>query len=74
MKLFDCDDIEEFNEYVGCKIDVDRKKWSLKFAQPVLMQSFDDEFELPTTRYDSPGEPGKILSKVEEGQELSPSI
>ena len=45
LKHFDCDDIGEFTEYVGCKID--RNKHSIKFTQPVLLQSFKDKFELP---------------------------
>ena len=68
MKLFDCDDIGEFKEYVGCKITRDDK--SIKFTQPVLLQSFKDEFELPNRNYETPGEPGKVLTKVIEGTEV----
>ena len=43
MNRFDCVDVEELKEYVGCKIE--RKDDSIRFTQPVLNQSFNDEFE-----------------------------
>jgi hypothetical protein len=39
---FECDDLGELNEYVGCKIARDED--SVKFTQPVLIQSYEDEF------------------------------
>jgi hypothetical protein len=61
MQKLDCEDGGELKEFVGCKIDYDRKHKSLKFTQPVL-QSFADEFaiagsEMPKT----PGVPLKSL-------------
>ena len=38
MHLFECDDIGEFKEYVGCKIE--RTNHTIKFTQPVLQQSY----------------------------------
>jgi hypothetical protein len=51
MERFDCKDCGDIEEYVGCKIQ--RTKNLLKFTQPVLMQSYNDKFELPmkTTRH-----------------------
>jgi hypothetical protein len=49
MERFDCKDCGDIEEYVGCKIV--RTKNSLKFTQPVLMQSYNDEFELPKKSY-----------------------
>jgi hypothetical protein len=47
-------------EYIGCKID--RNKNWMKLTQPVLMQSFEDKFDLSTAKsYITPGEPGKTL-------------
>lgn len=69
-QLFECDDILEFNEYVGCKIDHDKEKGTLKFTQPVLIQSYVDEFNLPNYNYNTPGAAGEVLSKPEEGMEL----
>ena len=73
MKLFDCDDIDEFKEYVGCMIEHDMEKRSLVMTQPVMLQSFEDEFDLPAYDYASPAEPGKVLEEVHEGQELNPN-
>jgi hypothetical protein len=66
-KLFDCDDVGEFEEYVGCKLTIDRKNRCMKFTQPVLVQSFEDEFRLPSYNYKTPGEPHKVLVKCAEG-------
>ena len=52
MKKFLCDDIGEFKEYVGCKME--RNDKTMKSTQPVLLQSYRDEFELPTKEYESP--------------------
>jgi hypothetical protein len=45
---FDCDDLGELNEYVACKID--RNEDYVKFTQPVLIQSYEDDFFLNKTR------------------------
>jgi hypothetical protein len=65
-----CDDVGEMKECIGCKID--RKGGQLKLAQPVLLQSFIDEFDLPNDKsYPStPAEPGLVLMK---GDKLSMS-
>ena len=57
-------------EYIGCKID--RQGGKLKLTQPVLLQSFIDESDLPNDKsYPStPAEPGSILIK---GDKLSMS-
>ena len=43
--LFDCDNVGELKEYVGCKVENSGKR--IKLTQPVLMQSYEDEFDLP---------------------------
>ena len=40
----------------------------MKLTQPVLIQSYVDEFELHGYEYETIGETGKVLSKVEERQ------
>jgi hypothetical protein len=66
---FECDDLGELNEYVGCKIDRDED--SVKFTQPVLIQSYEDEFELNKTRQVfTPEEQGKVLMKCDQGTKL----
>jgi hypothetical protein len=46
MEKMDCEDGGDVVELVGCKIDYDRKKKSMQIIQPVLLQSFEDEFEI----------------------------
>ena len=65
MRIFKCDDVGEFKEYVGCKIT--QVEGMIKITQPVLLQSYEDEFNLPTTNFKTPAEPRKILSQIEEG-------
>ena len=45
--LFDCSDEGEMKEYVGCRIDYSLKKRSRKITQPIIIQSFINEFDLP---------------------------
>jgi hypothetical protein len=61
--LFDCEEIEEISEYVGCKLDYDKTQGKLKITQPVLLQSFHNEFQLPKTerKFKTPVEPGQVL-------------
>ena len=40
--------------------------------QPVMLQSFKEEFDLPTWAPNTPGEPGKNLSKAKESESVSP--
>jgi hypothetical protein len=35
------------DEYVGCKVERDYVEGSIKLTQPVMLQSFADEFDLP---------------------------
>ena len=45
--LFDCDDVGEMKEYVGCKMDRNPEDNSMRITQPVLIQSLEDEFDIP---------------------------
>ena len=70
--VFELDDLGELMEYVGCKVDVDREKRTAKFTQPVMIQSFKDEFGAGKVRRVTPAEPGTMLPKVtDESQALS---
>ena len=42
---FDCDEVGKLNEYVGCKINFNQEEGWIKLTQPVLLQSFEDEFK-----------------------------
>ena len=69
-QLFDCDDVGELKEYVGCKVEWNTEKRSIKFTQPVLLQSYEDEFELPKGTFKTPAEPGKVLEECVENHEI----
>jgi len=43
---FDCDEVGELTEFVGCKLDR-TTDGGLRLTQPVLLQSYVDEFDLP---------------------------
>ena len=47
LRRFDCDDVGEVKEYLGCKVDIDGKNRALRLTQPVILQSFLDEFQFP---------------------------
>ena len=63
QERFDCDDVGEVKEYVGCKIDRNVEEGSMKFTQPVMLQSFKDEFETSEKRPCTPAEAGTVLAK-----------
>ena len=69
-KHFEVDDVGWMDEYVGCKVDVDRQNTTMKITQPVLLQSFHDEFQLPEKTYDTPAEPGQVLNASDESDIL----
>ena len=59
---FDLDKVGELKEYVGCKVEYDKEQGYIKLTQPVLLQSVEDEFELPSQEYNTPAAPGQTLS------------
>lgn len=62
---FKCDDLGSLEEYLGCKIEYNREDGSMKITQPVLLQSFKDEFDLPEGPVPrTPAAPGSILTKT----------
>ena len=63
LKQFECDDVGFPEEYVGCKLNFDKEENSLTFTQPVMIQSFSDEYERKECNNDpvTPMEPGRIL-------------
>ena len=64
------DDIGWINEYVGCKIETNREEKHLRFTQPVLLQSFKDEFELPDKTYQTPAESKQVLQHTDDDELL----
>jgi hypothetical protein len=59
-QFFKLDEVGELNEYVGCKVEYNRDEGWMRMTQPVLIQSFEDEFELPSDgrKILTPAEPG----------------
>ena len=64
---FDCDEAGELTDIVGCKLE--RSTRQLRIMQPVLMQSFADEFNLPEGSAPmTPAEPGLVLMKARDAE------
>lgn len=64
---FDIDDCGPMKEFVGCKIEHDRENGTMKFTQPILIQLFTDEFELPTRSANgTPAAPGSVLKAYDD--------
>ena len=61
MDRFDCDNVGDVMEYVGCKIDRNESDGSMKFTQPVMLQSFGDEFEVSEKKPNTPAEAVTVL-------------
>jgi hypothetical protein len=64
INRFDCDVIGNMDEYVGCKLERNWKGRSLRFTQPVLLQSYNDKFDL--------GEESAPSTPAESGTQLMP--
>ena len=72
MDRFDCDEVGELKEYVGCKIDRNMEEGSIKLTQPVLMQSYSDEFNLPEgAAPNTPAIPGTMMHRSETEEVLN---
>jgi hypothetical protein len=61
-KHFSLDEQGEFVEYIGCKIERSLKDRWMKLTQPVLIQSFSDEFDLPEEKPVLPAKAGEVMS------------
>ena len=71
-KEFDCEDLGALEEYVGCKIDYNKKEGWIRFTQPVLIQSFVDEFGIKADKTPrTPAPEGQVLRKAAEPDCLS---
>ena len=72
IERFDCKDCGDIEEYVGCKVE--RTKNLLKFTQLVLMQSYNDNFELPKKSYKTPAPAELVLVAGKKEEALSPAM
>ena len=61
-QYFDLDEVGEMEEYVGCKVEYNHKEGWIKLTQPVLLQSYVDEFDASKlTKPVTPGIPKSVL-------------
>jgi hypothetical protein len=64
---FDCDKVGNTDECIGCKLVCNIEEGWIKFLQPVLHQSFADEFDLPQEKApNTPARGGQILLPCDE--------
>ncbi len=70
MNQYDCDNCGKMDEYVGCTIEK-LESGGIKFLQKVLVQSFNDEFDIEgLKKFNTPATPGTVLKKPVEGDVL----
>jgi hypothetical protein len=75
IELFDYDNVGKRKEYVGCKIDKDQEAGTMRLTQPVMIQSFKDEFELPEGKSSNrPAIPGTVMSEGEVKNQVNDKI
>jgi hypothetical protein len=67
----DCKDCGDLEEYMECKIE--RTANSLKFTQPVPIQSYSNKFGLPTRIYKTPMQARSVLVAGVRVEALSPA-
>ena len=67
--VFDCENVGEMVEVIGCKVDCDQKERSLKLTQTVKISKFHkfDILQNPSCSPNTPAEPNKILKSEGEG-------
>ena len=69
-KIFECEDLGPMTEYVGLKVEIDREDRSMRLTQPVILQSFEDEFDLPGDKPPNPAPAGSTLKPAADDSEL----
>ncbi len=70
MNQFECDDCGKMDEYVRCTIEK-LESGGIKFLQKVLVQSFNDEFDIEgLKKVNTPATQGTHLKKPVEGDVL----
>jgi hypothetical protein len=65
-KHFALDEQGKLRKYVGCKIERSMNERWMKLTQPVMIQSFMEEFDLPDVTPFLPATPGEVLT-TEDG-------
>jgi len=59
-----CDDVGELLEYIGCKVTHNKVARTIKFTQPVMIQSFLDEFDIADDTRKPPNTPDNQPSSL----------
>ena len=57
---FDCDEVGEVKEYVRCKIDHNKNTREIKITQPVLLKSYQYQYDIENNKTNTPEEAGKV--------------
>ena len=69
---FEIDEVGELKEYVGCKVEYNKQEGWTKLTQPVLLQSFVDEFKIPNEKSPTtPAVANTVLTRDGESKALS---
>ncbi|KAL7572430.1 hypothetical protein ACA910_006609 [Epithemia clementina (nom. ined.)] len=70
-----CDDVGPLTDYVGNKIEVNKEDGWAQITQPVLLQSFCDEFTFaePASKPKPPAVPGSVLREGDPGESFGPA-
>jgi len=65
----ECDDMSEVEEYIGCKVDHNRRDGIIKITQPVLIKKLRDEFDIEESgrKITTPAKAGSVLERPKEG-------
>ena len=65
------EDVDELKELVGHKIEIDKTERSVKFTQPVMIQSFLDEFHAGEKKQVTTAELNTVLKRLKLGEILA---
>ena len=65
-RIFEVDVSGALTDFLGCKLTIDLKERSCLITQPVLIQSFKDEYKPSDTAVPLPANPGTVLRKAGE--------
>ena len=68
---FELDETGPLKEYVGVKLDIDHEKRTMRMTQPVMIQSFKDEFDLPGEVHPNPAKAGEVLVPGKSDENIS---
>ena len=68
---FEIDDVSELKEFIRCKVEINKSVRLAKFTQPVMIQSFQNEFGTGKKKHVAPPEMITMLKKLEPDKILA---